>query len=264
MKKRMNSRRIRLDLAYDGSKFCGWQVQNNQRTVQGDIERALNRLTSESIRLHGSGRTDSGVHADIQVAHFDTENMSIPDSRFREALNSLLKHDIRILKSYQVDSDFHARYDAVLREYKFYLNISEVCHPKNREFSWHLGYSPDITVLNSLAQVLTGTHDFTAFSAAGDPNPVKVRKLYSASFFYENGLLVFKITGNAFLWRMVRSILGTLIMCEKQKYNKDYLRRMVESGDRSMAGTTAPAKGLFLHRVFYKNETVNRYERFDS
>ncbi|MBN2652546.1 MAG: tRNA pseudouridine(38-40) synthase TruA [Spirochaetales bacterium] len=258
----MELRRIRLDISYDGTNYAGWQVQDNNKTVQGEIEKSLKRLINEDIRIHGSGRTDSGVHADVQVAHFDTENFKIPANKFKEAINSRISKDIRILSSSEVSFDFHARYSARVREYKYYFNVDRICSPKDRLYCFHLGYLPDVEKLNNFAMRLVGIHDFTAFSSIKDVSPVKIRKIYSASFFFEGKMLVFKITGNAFLWKMVRSIVGTLIMMERKGVGTDYLDQMFDSGNRALAGTVAPSCGLFFHRVFYDGETVNNYERF--
>lgn len=258
----MSKQRIRLDISYDGTNYAGWQVQPGHKTVQGEIEKALEGLLGEQLRIHGSGRTDSGVHANLQVAHFDIASLNIPIDRLKYAVNSQLDRDIRIIASQIVGQDFHSRYAAKIREYKYYLNVDDFCHPKDRLYSWHIGYTPDLDVLNKFSSHLLGDKDYTAFSSIKDASQVKIRRIYSASFYFEGNMLVFKIRGNAFLWKMIRAIVGTFIMMERKAYDIDYLEKMFETGDRSMAGTIAPAAGLFLHKVFYDGELLNYYERF--
>lgn len=251
-------RNIRLDIAYDGSAYCGWQIQPSNITVQEMIEKALSKIHKREIDIIGSGRTDSGVHADMQVANFETDIDSIPAQNYRKAINSLLPLDIRILRSREVSMSFHSRFDAVRRTYKYYIKLAEVGHPRYRDFCYLVRKPLDLTVLNNLARELVGEHDFTTFAAAGDQAPTKIRTIYSAIFYPEGEFIVFKICGNAFLQRMVRSLTGTLLdMCWKGNTPSD-LKTILESKDRSLAGTTAPARGLFLNKVEYpiNRETI--------
>ncbi len=249
------TRNIRLLISYDGTDFCGWQVQNNGRTVQGDIEAALKEIHGKDVRLTGSGRTDSGVHANGQTAAFYTE-MNMAAEKFCPALNSLIAGDVRILSSVEAAEGFHPRFDAKKRVYRYYIKPGGICSPRDSRYCWRINRKPDIERLNSITSPLIGVHDFTAFTAAGDPSSSKIRELYSASFTIDGQFLVFKIAGNAFLWKMVRSILGTALELEAGGYGADRMKDILDSMDRGQAGATAPAKGLFLDRVLYDERAV--------
>lgn len=249
------TRNIRLDLSYDGTDFQGWQVQNSGRTVQGEIEKALKSLHGRDVSLYGSGRTDSGVHATCQVANFHSELASVPEVRFREAINSHLPRDIRIMKSREVPAAFHSRYDARVRVYKYYLLHSDAAMAHLRNYSYLIRERYDIQYLNRMAASIVGVHDFTTFAAARDENKSKIRNIFSASFYPEANFLIFKVSGNAFLWRMIRSLTGTIINLAAAGEEPGKMEEILASCDRSKAGPTAPARGLFLHRVLYESET---------
>lgn len=242
--------RIRIDLAYDGGSFCGWQLQKSDPTVQGVLESALSELTGEAPRVTGSGRTDSGVHALCQTAHFDTD-CGIPPEKFAPALNSTLPPQVRILRSCQVDDDFHARYSARRRIYQYRIIPAAQVTPFNASRALVLRRRPDFVLLNRLAAVLVGEHDFTVFAAAGDASESKVRTLYGASFIPRRGEMLFQISGNAFLWRMVRSIVGTLLETEESGQGPEQIRILLEGRDRRLAGATAPPQALYLCKVLY-------------
>lgn len=249
------TRNIRIDISYDGTDFQGWQIQNKGRTVQGEIEKALKSLHKTAVPLIGSGRTDAGVHATGQVANFHSENLSIPPERYREAINSHLPRDIRIMKSSVVPDEFHSRYNARIRVYKYYLLHSDAGHAHLRNYCFLTRGKFDMVQLNRLAAPIVGTHDFTTFAAVRDENESKIRDIFSASFYPEGNFLVFKIAGNAFLWKMVRSLTGTIVHLAEAGEGAETMRQILESKDRSAAGPTAPARGLFLHRVLYESET---------
>lgn len=250
----MSRRRIRLDLAYDGTAFNGWQVQKKGRTVQGLIEEALERIHSHPVRLTGSGRTDSGVHARFQPAHFDTDKLNIEPQKFSIALNSMLPGDVRVIRSYETAPDFHARFQAVERGYRYYILPGRNALPFHRDFCWETRRNHRLDLLNRYAGRLLGQHDFSAFAAAGDASPSKVRIITSASFIPEGDMIVFQLSGNAFLWKMVRSLTGTLLELEKAEAHESRISEILESRDRSQGGTTAPARGLFLDFVRYPGE----------
>ena len=247
-------RNIRLDIAYDGTNYCGWQIQPRDLTVQEVIEKALAQMHKKRVELIGSGRTDSGVHADRQVANFVTDIDSIPAENFRHALNSLLPLDIRILESREVDSEFHSRFSAIRRTYKYYIKQGDVGHPRFRDFCYLVRKPININALNDLARELVGEHDFTTFAAAGDQAPTKTRTIFSATFYPEGEFIVFKICGNAFLQRMVRSLTGTLLDLSWKGEGPKEMIRILKAQDRSLAGTTAPARGLFLNKVEYPED----------
>ncbi len=251
-----STRNIRLDISYDGTAYQGWQIQKNGPSIQGELEKALAAIHGHPVNLTGSGRTDSGVHATGQVANFYSDHISIPDEKFRDALNSHLPRDIRVLRSRRVHQDFHSRYDARCRVYNYYILNSDAGCAHYRDFCYLTRPPLDLVRLNSLASVLTGTHDYTSFAALRDQNESKIRQIYSARFLREGPFIVFRIAGNAFLWRMVRTLVGTLIQLDQEKADPSQMKRIMEGKDRSLAGPSAPARGLFLYKVLYESETT--------
>jgi len=249
-------RNIRLDLSYDGTDFQGWQIQKVGRSVQGEMEKALSALhAGRKVNLTGSGRTDSGVHATAQVANFYSENSSIPAEKFRDALNAHLPRDIRILESREVPLKFHSRFDARVRVYKYYILNAPAGAAHYRNFCYLTRERLSMPLLNDLARPLTGTHDFTSFSAARDQNESKVRLIYSARFLREGPFIVFRIAGNAFLWKMVRTMVGTLLDQASKGGTPGDMVDILHGKDRKLAGPSAPSRGLFLHKVLYESET---------
>ena len=249
----MNSsgRNIKLSIAYDGTEYCGWQIQNNEATVQGEIEKALAFIHKKDIRLTGSGRTDSGVHAKGQVANFYTDLKSIPEENFAHALNSLLPKDIRIMKSREVESEFHSRYDARERIYRYYISSGNLPFPWQNKYCHYVRDRLDVKKLNKIVSPLTGIHDFTTFSAPMEAGVSMTREIYSAHFYSEYPFIVFKISGSAFLRKMVRSITGTVLDLYSKEDDGTRMKEFLDAADRSLAGPTAPARGLFLYNVRY-------------
>lgn len=247
-------RNIRLTLAYDGTEFSGWQVQKNARTVQGDIEEALQRMHDHPVRIQGAGRTDAGVHASGQVGNFHTDLDSIATERWHIALNSYLPPDVRALSGREVDSAFNAKNDARQRVYRYYLYTGTVGPPHLRLYCWKIRHRPDLRRLNALAAVFLGEHDFTTFAAAGDVSKSKVRRVDSAGFFPDGAFLCFKAAASSFVWRMVRSLLGTILEYEQKGISPSELAQALAAKDRSRAGMSAPARGLFLERVVYDGD----------
>jgi len=243
--------RIALLLSYDGSEFCGWQRQAGDRSVQEDLEKALSKLCGSPVSVTGSGRTDAGVHAIGQVAHFDDQEGNIPPDKFFLALNTHLPRDIRVHQSRAFDDDFHARYGAVRREYAYYLRNTAVLPAHLEPYRYAVRQPLSVQRLNALAQTLTGTHDFSTFAAAGDQSSTAVREIFQARFVQEGADMVFRIAGNAFLWRMVRSLTGTLVDLAKKGAGPEEMKNRLEACNRDAAGPTAPPKGLFLERVDY-------------
>ncbi len=244
-------KRFRLNLAYDGNPYEGWQSQRSEaRTVQGELETALSRLLHKPIKVVGAGRTDSGVHARSQTAHFDAVNTRMNGLAFQRGLNSLLPHSIRILSCQEVSETFHARFSALARVYQYYLQPSEVILPWDR--AWVTPAKiPPLATLNAMAQQLHGEQDFTTFSHAQDPSQSRSRFIYQATWFAWRDRVVFRIAGNAFLWRMVRSLVGTMLAFGKNPEAATCFAEAFASRDRRNAGPTAPAEGLFLHKVVY-------------
>jgi tRNA pseudouridine38-40 synthase len=238
-------------VAYDGTDFSGWQRQGQERTVQGVIEAALEKLHKKPVTLTGSGRTDAGVHAAGQVANFYTSIKSMEAPRFVPALNSLLPRDVRILEARETGPDFHARFDARLRTYRYYFITGREALPWELRYARQLRRQPDVPLLNSYARLFRGEMDCSAFAVPGDKSKSRARYISRASFFVEGGKLVFEIGANAFLWKMVRSIVGTLIRFEEKKLRPNFLREVIESRDRNLAGPIAPPEGLFLWKINY-------------
>jgi tRNA pseudouridine38-40 synthase len=247
-------RNIRLTLAYDGTEFSGWQVQNNARTVQGDIEEALRRMHDHPVRIQGAGRTDSGVHASGQVGNFFSDLDSIEPSHWHIALNSYLPPDVRALAGCEAPETFNARENARQRMYRYYLYTGSVGLPHLRLYCWKIRWRPDLQALNALASVFLGEHDFTTFAAAGDISKSKVRRVDTACFFPEGPFICFKVAASSFVWKMVRSMLGTILEYERKNSPPAALAEALRARDRSQAGTSAPARGLFLERVNYDGD----------
>ena len=246
-----SARNIRLLVAYDGTDFSGWQKQARNRTVQGVIENALEKLHKGPVTLTGSGRTDTGVHASGQVANFYTSIQNMEAERFVPALNSLLPRDARILEARETRGDFHARFDARLRIYRYHFITRRQASPWEARYAWHLGRQPEIQRLNEYARLFRGEMDCSSFAVPSDKSKSRSRYISAASFFVEGDRLIFEISANAFLWRMVRSIAGTLIRCEEKGLHTGAVREIIERRDYALAGPTAPPQGLFLWRIDY-------------
>ena len=241
---------VMLTLAYDGTDFAGWQVQPGQRTVQGTLEEGLARMLGQPLRVRAAGRTDSGVHAVGQVANF-TAAMSFPAQRWAVAVNSYLPPDVRVLAARPVTGDFDARRSALARVYHYHILAGPVGLPHLRRYCYHVRRHLDLRDLNRAAACLVGEHDFTLFAAAGDPSHSKVRRIISAAFFPRAPYVVFRIVATSFLWKMVRSIVGTLLELADSGTPAADLGRMLARRTRAEVGQTAPARGLFLERVWY-------------
>lgn len=249
-------RRIGLLLAYDGTEYSGWQIQKDRRTLQETLEEALSRISPSPVTVVAAGRTDAGVHAVGQVVHFDVDS-TVPEDKFPIALNTVLPKDIRVLAAAQTTPEFHARYDALEREYRYYLYPSRTVLPRYRFECLGTDVPLDIEVLNGYARCLPGIRDFTTFAAAGDPSRSRVRNLTGAGFFVQGPFVVFRIVANAFLWKMVRSVLGTILDLAGRQAPETEFMSIIEARDRRAAGPTSPPTGLFLHEVRY-NEPLFR------
>ncbi len=249
-------RNIVLRVSYEGTGFAGWQRQNGAnagkyRTVQEELEKALEKMHRHPVELTGSGRTDSGVHAVGQVANFLTDIDSIPEQRFVPALNSLLPRDIRILDAASAPMEFHARFSAKSRTYRYFMHCGATPLAHELSHVWHIGRWPDLDRLNAMCMHLQGEIDFSTFTAAGDASHSRSRYVYGAHFFFDGNKLIFEITANAFLWKMVRSLTGTLLALEKKGGGEAEFADILHAKNRSRAGPTAPPDGLFLWNVRY-------------
>ena len=250
----MPERNIRLTLAYDGTDFVGWQLQKRGRTVQGVLQDGLGRMHGHPVHVVAAGRTDSGVHATGQVSNFRTDIDSIAPPRFRDAVNSYLPPDVRVMESAEVPAAFHARRSARQRVYRYYTLCGPVLPPHLRRYRHWVRRRLDLSLLSTLAAVLVGEHDFTCFSAEGDANLSKVRRIATSAFHVEGDTLIYTVAASSFLWKMVRTIMGTLFMLEEQGRGARDLGLIMDAGTRANAGGTAPARGLFLERVVYDGE----------
>jgi tRNA pseudouridine38-40 synthase len=246
-------RTIKLIIAYDGTDFLGWQRQAGQaRTVQAVIEAALEKMHGHPVALAGAGRTDSGVHARAQAASFQTDIESIKPCKFVPALNSLLPADVRITDSGEASADFHARFDARMRTYRYFFIAGRQALPHESRYSLQLWRVPDIRMLNVYCRLLPGERDCAIFAGSGDSSKSTWRNITHAAFLTEGDHLIFEISANAFLLKMVRSVAGTFLHYEERAAAPDRLSDIIASGDRSLAGPTLPPQGLFLWKVDYK------------
>lgn len=243
-------RKIHLTIEYDGTDYAGWQRQNNAMTVQEQLERAVKKLTGETLCVHGASRTDAGVHALGQSAHFETESR-IPDEKFSFALNTLLPPDIRVVHSEEANADFHARFSGKGKRYRYLFYASPHAGALNRRTHAHVIYPLDAEKMHSEAQSLVGTHDFGAFAASGSVVKDTVRTIYRADVTRNDQEICLTVEGNGFLYNMVRIIAGTLIGVGSGKLEMGAFSRAIESGSRLDLGITAPAHGLTLMEVFY-------------
>jgi tRNA pseudouridine38-40 synthase len=250
----MPERNIRLLIAYDGTDFSGWQRQAGSRTVQGEMEAALARIHKKSVSLTGSGRTDAGVHAAGQAANFYTGIQNMDARRFVPALNSLLPREVRILEAAETRPDFHARFDAKKRTYRYHCICGRAALPHESRYALQLWRRPRIDTLNAYGRLLLGERDCSLFASPRDSSKSRSRYIFNACFFVQGDTLVFEICANAFLWKMVRSIAGTLLHYEERDMPAEALGGLINTGDRSLAGPTLPARGLFLWKVDYYRE----------
>lgn len=244
--------RIRMIVQYDGTAYVGWQTQPNGLSVQERLKAELHKITGEEIRLHASGRTDSGVHARAQVVHFDTDSR-VPPDKFAYALNAGLPPDIRVAYSGPAPADFHARFDVVRKHYRYTVWHAPHGSPFLRNTALHVHHPLDFAAMEEAAALVIGEHDFSAFKAAGIEMKSTVRTVYESKWFKaeEPGLICYQIAGSGFLYNMVRILVGTMLEIGGRRRSTADLARALESGQREDAGPTAPAHGLALWRVEY-------------
>ncbi len=246
-------RRIRITLAYDGTDFHGWQVQPGLPTIQGVLEGIIGEMEGKPVHVAGSGRTDAGVHALAQVAAFTIEN-PIPPENLQRAVNRLLPPAIRILDAAETHADFHPRFDAVAKTYRYTLFRAPVCPPFQWRYIHHHPYPLDENVMIDAAKLFQGEHDFTAFAAADDRDAEaksKVRNIYTSELKRSEGTLIYTVRGSGFLKHMVRNIVGTLIETGRGNLSSAEIERFFCGEAQRKAGPTAPAKGLTLVSVQY-------------
>ncbi|MFD1472558.1 tRNA pseudouridine(38-40) synthase TruA [Companilactobacillus mishanensis] len=245
--------RYKLTIAYDGAKFHGFQRQNELRTVQGVLEKALAKMTKgQHVDVIGSGRTDAGVHAFGQVIHFDYPG-NMPAENMLKAVNSLMPLDVIVKQSEIVDENFHARFGVKKKTYEYRVDCGHYTDPFKRFYTGHYPYTFKVEPIQVAIKDLLGTHDFTSFAASGGVIEDKVRTIYDAKVEYraDQNELVFQFTGNGFLYNMVRILVATLLEIGNGRRDEHDLLRLFEVKDRQEARGTAPASGLYLKEVFY-------------
>ena len=243
-------RNIKLTIEYDGKDFNGWQKQPDKLNIQGEIEKAISLVTGEKIDLYGSGRTDAGVHAIGQVANFKT-NSNIPINKIAYAINSKLKKSIRIKEAKQVSEKFHSRYNCKEKTYRYIINNSEQGTAINRNLEYHISNPLNIENMKKAAKYFEGEHDFKGFKASGTSSKSSVRIIYKAKVKKEKEKIIIELTGNGFLYNMVRIIAGTLVEVGLGKIDTEIIPEIIESKDREKAGKTLPPYGLYLVSVKY-------------
>ncbi|HEY7352357.1 MAG TPA: tRNA pseudouridine(38-40) synthase TruA [Terriglobales bacterium] len=249
-------RNLKITIAYDGTDFSGWQVQPGVSTVQGTLAIAIGRITGEKVLPQGSGRTDAGVHALGQVATFQTASV-IPSKNLLIVLNDILPASVRVMKVEEVSADFHARKSALAKTYQYRIFREAVCPPFLARYVWHYPYPLKEDEMQDAAHLIVGEHDFTSFAAV-DPERGRdreevsnVRRIFSSHWKRNASELVYEVRGNGFLHHMVRNLVGTFLLVGKGTRRGNDLTRILEARDRSAAGATAPACGLYLVAVEY-------------
>ncbi|ASS97709.1 MULTISPECIES: tRNA pseudouridine(38-40) synthase TruA [Geobacillus] len=248
--------RIKCIIAYDGTHFSGYQIQPGKRTVQGEFEEVLRRMhKGTKVRVTASGRTDAGVHAYGQVIHFDTP-LSLSSEQWKKALNAQLPDDIVVRFVQEADADFHARFSAKAKEYRYKVWTAAERDVFRRHYcAWH-PYSLHISAMNEALRLLHGTHDFTSFCSAKTSIEDRVRTMYRAEVKVDGPMLEFRFVGSGFLYNMVRIIVGTVLEIGQRKRSPADISTLLAAKDRRLAGPTAPAEGLYLWRVYYEDECL--------
>jgi tRNA pseudouridine38-40 synthase len=250
-------RNLKLVLAYDGSEFSGWQVQPDAVTIQGTLASAIGRVTGEKVLPQGSGRTDAGVHALAQVASFATES-PIPAENLVKALNDILPPSIRVLEAAEVPLAFHARKSARAKTYRYRIYRGAICPPFLARYVWHYPYPLDEDAMGRAAGFVVGQHDFTSFAAVDpergreDETISNVREIFASTWEPEEEELVYLVRGSGFLHHMVRNLVGTFVLVGKGTLKPEDMAMILEARNRSDAGATAPASGLYLVSVDYQ------------
>jgi tRNA pseudouridine38-40 synthase len=254
-------RNLRLTLSYDGADLAGWQVQPGRATVQGALASAIGRLSGENVLPQGSGRTDAGVHALAQVASFATAS-TIPTENWMQALNDILPASIRVLEVTEAAPEFHARKSARAKTYRYRIHRGAICPPFLARYVWHYPYPLEESGMVAAARVVVGEHDFTSFAAvdaerveriaAGeDVHTTNIRTIFASSWTREGEELIYSVRGSGFLHHMVRNLVGTFLLVGKGTVSLEDLRRILDARERTAAGATAPASGLYLVEVEY-------------
>ena len=243
-------RNIKLTIEYDGAKFGGWQKQPTKLNIQGEIEKAIQEITGEEVELTASGRTDAGVHSLGQVANFKT-NSNIEIEKFAIAINSKLKKSIVIKETEEVEEDFHARYKCKGKKYRYIINNSPCGSAIYRGLEYHIPQKLNIEKMKQAIKYFEGKHDFKGFRASGTSSRDSIREIYKAEVIEENERIIIELTGNGFMYNMVRIIAGTIVDAGLGRIKPENITNIIEAKDRTLAGKTLPAHGLYLVEVYY-------------
>jgi tRNA pseudouridine38-40 synthase len=241
---------FKIVVAYDGTDCVGWQRQANGVSIQGLIEDALRVLDERDVPLHGAGRTDAGVHALGQVASFDLQR-ALPAGAIVRALNARLPGAIRVLSAEEAAPDFHPRFSARRKTYRYRIWHADAINPFESRYAWHVPGQLNVDAMRDAAALIAGRHDFAAFQAAGGSTVTTVREIFESRVKLSGELLTYEVTGDGFLRYMVRTIVGSLVEIGRGRQPVDWIGRVLAAGDRALAGPTAPPHGLFLVCVGY-------------
>lgn len=243
-------RNIKLIIEYDGKSFNGWQKQPTKLNIQGEIEKAIEEITGEKVDVTASGRTDAGVHSLGQTANFKTESQ-IQIEKFAKAINSKLKKSIVIKSAEEVDERFHSRYSVKSKTYRYIINNSDNGTAIYRGLEYHIPMKLDVKKMQEAMKFFEGEHDFKGFKASGTSSKSSVRTIYKGEVKHEGERIIIEVTGNGFLYNMVRIIAGTLVDVGLEKIKPEEIPEIIESKDRTKAGKTLPPHGLYLLKVEY-------------
>lgn len=245
-------RRLKLILQYDGTRYSGWQKQNGSATLQESLEKTITKLTRETVTLQGASRTDAGVHALGQVAHFDDAGR-FPLGKYAQALNALLPDDVAVISAEEVPATFHARFDAQAKWYRYRVRNLSRKTIFNRSYAWQITVPLDLQKMQQAAASFIGEHDFTSFKTFSSQNrdTSNLRTISKLDIAQKGEEILFDIEGNGFLYKMVRGMVGSLVEVGRGKFPPEWIREVLEKRDRPAAGPNAPAHGLFLMQVYY-------------
>ena len=250
--------RVKMIIEYEGTAYAGWQRQENAVTVQQVLEEAVSKAVGKPTVIVGAGRTDAGVHAKGQVCHFDT-NSTIPAEKFSYAVNMLLPKDIVVRKSSLASPDFHSRYDAKAKWYRYIIYNDRHASAMFRNFCYHVPNSLDDELMAQALEQIVGTHDFAAFASSGGSVKTTIRKIYAARLQRVDSRMMLDLIGNGFLYNMVRIIAGTLVDIGRGRLPVSTFKSMLVSKQRESGGITAPAQGLTLMAVYYQDANFEKY-----
>lgn len=244
-------RRIKLTVAYDGTNYSGWQVQQNAVTIEGVLNKALTKITGEEIAVIGASRTDAGVHAMGNVAVFDTES-TIPGERFLYVLNQKMPEDIVVVASEEVALDWHPRHQNTLKTYEYRILNAKIPNPVKRLYSYYVSFDLDVALMCEGAKYLVGEHDFAGFCSVKTSAKTTIRTITDLQVRQEGNEIIIRVTGNGFLYNMVRIIAGVLIRVGRGYYPPEKVKALLEGKERTGEAVTAPPQGLCLMEIMYE------------